>query len=488
MGWFLFYYRLTWVYAYANLILAIFSFNILFLLIVAILHRRPNKHQTVRTPGGLPAVLVQLPVYNEQYVVERLIDSAAALDYPRDRLVVQVLDDSTDVTSALAEARVNYHRERGLNIQYIHRRVREGFKAGALAYGLDRSPGDLVAIFDADFIPPPDYLQKMAPDFAANPRLGILQARWEHLNIDHNLTSHVIALGLDLHFAVDQVARSGSGMLMNCNGSGCMLRRDCITDAGGWQTDTLVEDTDLSYRAQLKSWKIDYRPDISVPGELPTTMTAFKQQQFRWSKGIIQTLKKLAWPILSSRRPLIHKLEGLLHLSTYLASPLMLLTFLLTLPVVILHGFIPLDLTFLGIAALVPPLAILYAQIQLRPNWLRLAIYYPLLFLVSIGLSVTITSAVWQALIGKKSPFVRTPKFSNHDPSASHYGVPVDGTTWLELCLCLYGAGTTLLALDRAPSIAPYILAYTVGYGFTAWLSLHQAAAAQRLIQSNQYA
>ncbi len=480
MHWYIFFYRLSWIYSILNIILALFSLNILFLLILAIRHRKPKTPPVLESSAGLPSVLVQLPVYNERYVIERLIDSAAALQYPADKLVIQVIDDSTDETTLLAQARVAHHRERGVDIRYLRRADRSGYKAGALTAGMAAAPGEIITIFDADFIPPRDFLLRMVPSFLRDPRLGILQARWEHLNLEQNAITRVIALGLDLHFAVDQIARSRSGLLMNCNGSGCMLRRQCIEEAGGWQDDTLVEDTDLSYRAQLAGWRIDYRPDVLVPGELPATILAFKQQQFRWAKGIIQAFLKLAGRIAASKEPLFKKVEGFLHLGMYIGSPLMLLSFLLSFPVVFIYGHQPFNIAALGVAALIPPLAILYAQARLRGQWLRYWIYYPMLFLVSIGLSVTITRAIWEALIGVKSPFVRTPKFSGSDQKNSHYALPVDGAAWIELALSMYGLFTGLFAVERARFLAPFIFLYALGFGLTACLGFLQAGPVRR--------
>ena len=271
---------------------------------------------------------------NERYVVERLIDSAAALDYPADRLTIQVLDDSTDDTAALAEARVAFHREQGRHIDYLRRTERTGYKAGALAAGMAAAPCDFAVVFDADFVPPTDYVRKLIPELINNPRLGMLQARWGHLNPGQNMLTRAMALAFDSFFTVDQVARSGAGLMMNFNGSAGILRRTCIEEAGGWQHDTLVEDMDLSYRAQIKGWLIKYRLDVVVPGELPASIIALKQQQYRWAKGATQVLRKLWRPLCDSPKPLLHKLQGLLHLSGYLPHPLMVASLLLSLPVV----------------------------------------------------------------------------------------------------------------------------------------------------------
>jgi len=471
---------LSWLYAIVNTLLALFSFNMLFLLILAVWQRRPRPPAPAPDEAQWPTVLVQLPIYNERYVVERLIDAAVALDYPSDRLIVQVLDDSTDDTTLLGQARAAYHRQRGRAVEYIHRTERSGYKAGALAAGQAAAPGEFIVVFDADFVPPPDFLRRMIPEFVADPRLGILQARWEHLNVTQSAVTRVIALLLDMHFAVEQVARSRTGMLMNFNGSAGVIRRACLADAGGWQHETLVEDLDLAYRAQLRGWRVDYRPDVTAPAELPASIQAFKLQQFRWSKGSIQVLRKLGWQVITSRRPLLHKIEGILHLSAYMPHPLILLSLLLSLPVVMLYGYTPLNWALLGAAALIPPLAVLWSQLRLRRDWLRRWSHYPLLFLVGIGLAVNNSIAMWQAATGRASAFMRTPKFSGGDQRKSAYALRVDWTTYVELGLAVYGLGTALLALQRAPALVPFILMYAAGFGVTAALSFWQSGGVRR--------
>ncbi len=472
---------LSWLYAFSNMALAIFGFNMFFLLALAIWHWRKAVTPPVLPPGSeWPTVLVQLPMFNERYVVERLIDAAAALDYPGDRLCIQVLDDSTDDTRNLAEARVAYHRARGWNIEYHHRTERVGYKAGALAEGMARLPGDFIAVFDADFVPPPDFLRRLIPEFQTEPRLGVVQARWGHLNPQQNVVTRAMALAFDSFFTVDQAARSGAGLFMNFNGSAGILRRTCIEDAGGWQHDTLVEDMDLSYRAQLKGWRIKYRLDVVVPGELPASIIALKQQQYRWAKGATQVLRKLGLKLLFSRAPLVHKLQGLLHLSGYLPHPLIVVSLLLSLPVVLLHGQTPIYWGVLGVAALAPPLEVFWGQLRLRHDWRMSWLYYPALFLVGLGLAVTDTRAIWDAFFGRSNVFVRTPKFADVNHRESSYALPVDWSTWVELVLALYGLGTGLLAIPWAPALAPFILVYAAGFGFTATAGFLQSGGVRR--------
>jgi cellulose synthase/poly-beta-1,6-N-acetylglucosamine synthase-like glycosyltransferase len=472
---------LSWLYAIFNMALAIFAFNMFLMLALAVWHWRAS-----RTPphfpetADWPTALVQLPVFNERYVVERLIDAAVALDYPHERIRIQVLDDSTDDTAALAEARVAHYRAQGRQVDYYHRVNREGYKAGALAAGLEHDSSDFVALFDADFVPPPDFLRSLIPEFIGHPRLGVVQARWGHLNPEQNMVTRAMALAFDSFFTVDQVARSGAGLLMNFNGSAGVIRRACIDEAGGWQHDTLVEDMDLSYRAQLKGWRIKYRLDVVVPGELPASIIALKQQQYRWAKGATQVLRKLGPRLLLSNRPIFHKIQGILHLSGYLPHPLIVFTLVLSLPVVILHGHTPIHWGVLGIAALAPPLAVLWGQLRLRHDWHMSWLYYPALFLVGIGLAVTDTRAIWDAFFGRTNVFVRTPKFATVSPRKSVYALPVDWSTWVESVLALYGLVTTYLAVEWAPALAPFIAIYTAGFGLTAFMGFWQSRGVRR--------
>ena len=467
---------LSWLYALSNMALALYAFNMFFLLALAVRYWRSAVSPVKPAPPAeWPSVLVQLPVFNERYVVERLIDAAAALDYPSDRLTIQVLDDSTDDTAALAEACVAQHRARGRQVEYLHRTDRTGYKAGALAAGLARSSAEYTAVFDADFVPPPDYLSQLIPEFIADPGLGMVQARWGHLNPRQNMLTRAMALAFDSFFTVDQVARSYSGLMMNFNGSAGVLRRACIDEAGGWQHDTLVEDMDLSYRAQIKGWRIKYRLDVVVPGELPASVIALKQQQYRWAKGATQVLRKLARPLLASKRPLLHKVQGLLHLGGYLPHPLMVIALVLSLPVVILHGQTPISWGVLGLAALAPPLEVLWGQSRLRRDWHMSWLYYPALFLVGIGVAVTDTRAIWDAFFGRSNVFVRTPKFAAANQRRSVYALPADWSTYVELVLGIYGTASGLLATQWAPTLAPFILVYALGFAFTAVLGFWQS-------------
>ncbi len=459
--------------------MAVFGVNMVFLAALGLAHGRwgrlPEPRPELPTrPEDWPTVLVQLPLFNERYVAEKLIDAAAALDYPRERLALQVLDDSTDDTTAIVRARVAHHRARGCPIRLLHRTDRAGFKAGALAAGLAAAPGEFVAIFDADFRPAPDFLRRVVPVFAAQPRLALAQTRWEHLNPDVDAVTRAQALALDGYFGVEQVARSRGGLLMNFNGSAGVWRRAAIEDAGGWQGDTLAEDLDLSYRAQLRGWRLTYLPDVAAPAELPTTVMAFKRQQFRWSKGSFQVLRKLGWRLVTSRRiSLFHKFEGLLHMLGYLPHPLMVLTLLLSLPLVLWQqGVSPARVDLLGLAGFGPPLLVGLGQIMLaRKDWPQRLLYYPVLVLLGIGLACGNTRATYEAFFGQSGVFLRTPKGGN----GSAYALGVDWSTWGEACLAFYALVTGLLALELAPGLAPFIFLYALGFGYTAAMGFWQS-------------
>ncbi|MCC7362585.1 MAG: glycosyltransferase [Anaerolineales bacterium] len=469
-----------WVYAAALLLMAVYGFNMWLMALLAArlwLRRPPPAAPPAAPDRDWPAVLVQLPLCNERFVAERLLEAVAALDYPRERLIIQVLDDSTDDTSSLLRARVAQFRARGVRMEYLHRLQRGGFKAGALAAGLAAQPeGDLVAIFDADFVPAPDFLRRAVPFFDGRPRLGMLQTRWEHLNADHDLLTQAQALALDAFFGAEQVVRSHYGLFMNFNGSGGLWRRAAIADAGGWDGGTLAEDLDLSYRAQLKGWRFAYTPDVPAPAELPTTLSAFKRQQFRWAKGSLQVARKVGWQLLTAPgESLWRKWSGVLHLTGYVPHALMILSLLLSLPIVLLeHGQTPLRWGLMGLAGFGPILLGLVAQLALRPDWPRRITRYPALLLLGIGLALTNTQALIQAALGTRTEFLRTPK-GPPGRGGANYSVPLDWTTWGETFLAFYALVTGMLALQLAPPLAPMAFIYALGFGFTAGLGFWQA-------------
>ncbi len=458
--------------------LALYGFNTLIYSILFLKHRRILNAPPTPPMTDFPTVTVQLPMYNERLVVERLIDSVAALDYPADKLSIQVLDDSSDETMALARARVSYHCARGVNIEYIRRPQRVGFKAGALAYGLQSAKGEFIAMFDADFSPPRDFLLKIMSQFS-NPKVGMVQSRWGHLNAEQNPFTRAQALMLDGHFVVEQTVRSQSGLLMNFNGSGGVWRRACIDDAGGWQDDTIAEDLDLSYRAQLAGWQMAYLPNLVAPAEIPPLLTAFKRQQFRWAKGSMQSLRKFAVKLLRAPLSPWQKIQALLHLSGYSVHPLMLVMILLGLPVILLRDPGTLPLSALGIAGFAPPILFALSQWGAYKNWMQRIAYFPFLIMFGAGITLNNSWAVFEGLTGRNAKeFLRTPKFSVGGlGNARDYILPVDWTTWGELLLAIYCWIEAYVAIVHAPGLMPFLVMYALGFSVTAGVGLWQSRA-----------
>jgi cellulose synthase/poly-beta-1,6-N-acetylglucosamine synthase-like glycosyltransferase len=477
-------------YAICAVLLSIYGFNNLLLTGLYVRQRKQLTNQTKQIKNqpsaglqaNLPHVTVQLPIYNELHTVERLLGASAALDYPPDRLEIQLLDDSTDATRAVASQAVARLQRQGVDVVHIKRSDRAGYKAGALAAGLDTATGDLIAIFDADFVPPPDFLKRVVPQFQ-DPVVGCVQTRWGHLNRDYSAFTRTQALGVDGHFVVEQTARSRAGLFINFNGTAGVWRRACIDDAGGWQGDTLTEDLDLSYRAQLRGWRIDYIPDIVVPAELPAQISAFKQQQARWAQGSIQTAIKLLGPLLRSRQPWPVKLEGMIHLTGYLVHPLMLLVILLTLPMSFSRSWVLAVAPWLMMAAVGPPLMYVVAQVSDGDGWRYRLRTLPLLVLLGMGLALSNTQAVLKAILGRRQAFRRTPKYALHRPDdawvSSAYALTGDGLVWVELSLAIFAL--TLLASPGVHwGFAPWLMLYAGGFGYVATINLQQVRERRR--------
>lgn len=381
-------------------------------------HRKNATGEPAVQFEQLPRVTIQLPLYNERYVLERLIDEVVKVEYPRELLQIQVLDDSTDDTHAFAEALCERYKNIGHPIEYLHRTNREGFKAGALQAGLKSATGEFVAVFDADFIPPVDFLTRTIHHFA-DPKVGVVQTRWSYLNRDFNFLTEVEGLLLDGHFILEHGARSRSGLFFNFNGTAGILRRDMIDDAGGWQHDTLTEDSDLSYRAQLKGWKFVYLPGVECPSELPVEIHGFQVQQFRWAKGLTQCAKKLLPGILSAKLPKRVKAEAIMHLTPNVSYPLMMVVSALMLPVMIVRFYMGIwQMMLLDLPLIVASfwsLSAFYviAQRELNPKtWKRSFLLLPMLMATGVGLTLINTRAVLEALFGVQSGFVRTPKYA----------------------------------------------------------------------------
>ena len=424
--------------------------------------------------NALPPVTVQLPLYNEVAVAARLIDAVAAFDYPRDKLLIQVLDDSTDQTRHLVAAKLAELQRRGFRAQHIRRDERSGYKAGALAEGLKHSGDEYIAIFDADFIPPPDFLPLMLPHLLANPDIGIVQSRWGHLNAAENGLTRAQKLSIDTHFVVEQAARNRSGWLIPFNGTGGVWRRSCIDAAGGWSSDTLTEDLDLSYRAQMAGWRSLFLPDVEVPGEIPPQLAAYKQQQARWATGNTQCLLKLARPIVRAKLTASQKIMALQHLCQYLPQPLMLLMLLLTPPLLLTDALVGLPLAPLGLLGLAPPLMYVAGQMRLHDNWLRGLSAFPALLLIGTGISLGNSLSVIAALMGIKTGFRRTPKF-DRAWSQSSYALSTDITIWLELALMLYAFWAVRLAWDMQRELVVYLLIYGLSFATVFAWSLREA-------------
>ncbi|MCC6904835.1 MAG: glycosyltransferase [Anaerolineae bacterium] len=472
------------IYLLATLGLGVIGLNALVLSILYAAYQNRRSAEPAPLPDDhLPSVLVQLPIYNESFVVERLIRAAAALDFPRARLEIQVLDDSTDETVQKTAVAVEKARMGGLNIRHIRRGTREGFKAGALAYGLAQSVAEIIVIFDADFLPDPGFLRRIVPYFTADTRLGLLQTRWAHLNDDFNSLTMAQSIALDNHFVVEQTARQRSGLLMNFAGTAGAWRRTCIEQSGGWQGDTLSEDIDLSYRAQLMGWHCLYLPEVSVRAEIPPLVMGFKRQQARWATGTVQCFRKLGLPVLRSGLTPWQKAQAMIHLGGYFIHPLMLLVLLLTLPLLLIGALRDFSLTGVGFAMIGPPVQAIIAQSYLYPDWYRRLVNFPMLMLMGVGIAVNNTEAVARGLSSVAQPFERTPKFFPRTGSGwigSAYTLPADRRMWLELALAFYALVTAGFGLERGyPGLATFMLLYAGGFLYIAGGSLLQTWQAQ---------
>lgn len=436
-----------------------------------------------------PRVTVQLPIFNERYVIERLTEAVARFDYPRERLDVQVLDDSTDETQEVARACVERHAAQGMPITYIHRKNREGYKAGALENGLKTAKGEFAAIFDADFIPQPDFLRRPIPYFL-NPdggeHVGMVQTRWTYLNSNYSLLTNVETILLDGHFVVEHGARSRRGAFFNFNGTAGVWRRKVIDEAGGWQHDTLTEDTDLSYRAQLKGWKFLYLPQIECASELPVDMNGFKSQQARWAKGLMQTAKKILPKVFHANVPAYIKAEAFFHLTSNISYPLMILLSAMLLPVMIVRfqqgwfQMLLIDLPLFLASTCSISSFYLVAQKELRPKtWWRTFVYLPFVMATGIGISVRNAQAVIEALVGKESEFARTPKFRIEGKKGTFakksYKNKAGWIPYAEVALGIYFALTVVYAITNENYVTvPFLLLFVWGYLYTGLMSLAQ--------------
>jgi cellulose synthase/poly-beta-1,6-N-acetylglucosamine synthase-like glycosyltransferase len=459
------------------IIITLYTCNFYYLVVIS---RHQKKNDSVELKE-IPAVTLQLPIYNEKYVAARLINAVCALDYPKDKLSIQVLDDSTDETQDILENLVSDYQKKGFDIQYIHRSDRKGYKAGALRNAMKSAKGDFIAIFDADFIPPTWFL-KRAMSYFCKPNIGLVQCRWGHVNEKYSPLTKAQALSLDFHFLIEQKAKSNSHLFMSFNGTAGIWRKQCIEDSGGWHTATLVEDLDLSYRAQMKGWKCIFVPEIVVEAELPVQMNSAKRQQFRWAKGSIQCAIKLLGDVTIKRIPIDTKIQAFVQLTRHIVHPLVLAQFLI-LPILlaskinlyIISG-LP-ALTIIAYLAMGPVAYIMVIQGMYQKKWKSKALSYLYLILYSAGMSVNNTVAVFDAFFGKKNEFLRTPKFgiikNDDDWRDKAYALPFTKTTLLEIFFGVYGIMGMFIAIFSNNSIfAPILGIQVAGFLYVAYLSI----------------
>jgi cellulose synthase/poly-beta-1,6-N-acetylglucosamine synthase-like glycosyltransferase len=486
------------LYFLTLVILAVFGLH-RYVMVYLYYRYRDRKALPAALPSTLPRVTVQLPLFNEMYVVERLLDSVTKISYPRELLEIQVLDDSTDETVSIARAAVERYREQGFDIHYLHRTDRTGYKAGALEEGMKVAKGEFILIFDADFIAPPDILEKCLGHFQ-DPKVGMVQARWEHINRDYSLLTQVQAILLDGHFILEHGGRNRSGRFFNFNGTAGIWRRETITDGGGWQHDTLTEDLDLSYRCQMKGWRFVFVQDVTAPAEIPVEMNAFKSQQHRWAKGSIQTCKKLLPRLLASDLPTATKVEATFHLTANFAYPLMVLLSLLMFPAMVIrynmgwYEMLIVDVPlFLGATMSV---CSFYSMSQKEvtkdaATWRARLKYLPTVLAAGIGLSVNNTRAVVEALFGHVTEFTRTPKYrvegQGDEWKQKRYRGPASLVPYFELTLGLYFAAMAYYAaVNGIFGTLPFILIFQFGYLYAGTLSLFQGLGMPRLVREQE--
>jgi cellulose synthase/poly-beta-1,6-N-acetylglucosamine synthase-like glycosyltransferase len=436
-------------------------------------------------PETLGKVTVQLPIFNEMYVVDRLLASVTQIRYPKELLEIQILDDSTDETVNMVAAAVERYRAEGFDMVHVHRQNRYGYKAGALAEGLKVAKGEFILIFDADFVAPPDILEKLMGHFG-DPQVGMVQARWGHVNRDYSLLTNVQAIMLDGHFVLEHGGRNRSGRFFNFNGTAGVWRRSTIEESGGWQHDTLTEDLDLSYRAQLRGWRFVYVQDVVAQAEIPVEMNSFKQQQFRWAKGQIQTCRKLLPTIFAAPVPLSTKVEAFFHLGANFGYPLMILLALLMFPAMVIrynmgwYEMLVVDVPlFLGATMSVCSFYMASQKEVFGATWRSRLKYLPAVLAVGIGLSVSNAKGVLEALLGLDSEFTRTPKYGvelcSDDWRQKRYRGNVTLVPYIELALGVYFTFMAYYALSNdILGTLPFILLFQVGFLYAGFLSVIQ--------------
>ncbi len=472
----------SFFYFLAVSLLSIYGLLGLFTLLLYRRHKDEKYTCPDVPPAQLPYVTIQLPIYNERFVIERLIDAAVKIDYPGDRLQIQVIDDSTDDTTQIATAIIQKYRLQGKNIQHVHRSHRQGYKAGALSAALSNAQGEFLAIFDADFQPQPDFLLNVIPHFYDSPELGMIQARWGHLNANDSPLTAAQSIALDKHFVMEQSVRHRANLFPKFNGAAGIWRRTCLEDAGGWQADTVCEDLCLSTRAVLKGWQFRFLPEIVAPAELPTSIVAYKNQQARWAKGSIQCLQKYSGRIIRDRNySLAARLYALLSMSAYATHFLLLFILLLQIPLLILDVHFSSWMLLFTIVGLGQPLLFVLAQRESYSDWVKRLVHFPTLLLVAIGTAPSNGKAMIQALFGKEHPFLRTPKglgttnIRHQGRGQENYQLPFDIVLLAEIFLLFYAAAGLVLSINKN-NTGPVFLLLTslLGFGYVVFLELRE--------------
>ena len=448
---------------------------------------RNVRHKAKTVNDFSSTVTIQLPLYNELYVVERLINAVCEIEYPREKLEIQVLDDSTDETTLVTAKIVKEKQKEGFDIVHIRRGTREGYKAGALKEGLKTAKGKYIAIFDADFIPNKNFLKKTL-SFFSDEKVGMVQTRWEHINGDYSILTKAQALALDGHFVIEQTVRNKAGFFINFNGTGGIWKRECIEDAGNWHADTLTEDLDLSYRAQLNGWHFVFLPDFTSPAELPSEINALKTQQFRWTKGAIETAKKILPLVWRSKVPLRVKLQATFHLTNNIVFPFILLAAILNVPLIFIknsgsHEAYFAILSLFVLAFVSSFLFYLYSQKDIRTDWRKKIVLFPLFMAGSMGFAVNNSRAVIEGLLNRKSEFVRTPKFkvvSERDTwmGKRYLSKKLGFSVYVEAIMalyCLVGIASSIYFLEIAA--LPFQILFFIGFSFVSVTSIKHALA-----------
>ena len=484
-------------YFFVLIVLAVYGWH-RYYLVYLYMRNRGREPKAGPQLNPLPVVTIQLPLYNEMYVADRLIDAVCRIEYPRELLEIQVLDDSVDETCSIAELAVRRSAMQGVDIKYYHRPDRKGFKAGALEAGLKLARGEFIAIFDADFMPTPDFLTRLMPHFS-DPGIGMVQARWGHINQDYSLLTKIQSILLDGHFVLEHGGRNRAGRFFNFNGTAGVWRREAIDDAGGWQHDTLTEDLDLSYRAQLRGWRFVFVSDLIEPAEVPVEMNAFKSQQHRWAKGSIQTCRKLLPTIFRADIPFGVKIEAFFHLTANFNYPLMSVLSVLMFPAMVIrynmgwYEMMLIDVPLFLAATFSVCNFYMVCQREIHRDWRARLKYLPFLMSIGIGLCINNTRAVFEALVDKHTDFARTPKYRIEGDAdewvGKKYRQSVALQPLIELALGLYFTATVFYALaNQIYGTVPFLVLFQIGFLYTGLLSLVQQYAGDSVVLNTQVA